>query len=66
MLDTRNRLLTVPEFATALGVTQAGVRKWLLERRICSVKIGRLVRIPNGELQRLIEEGMRPRREAQR
>ena len=66
MLDTRNRLLTVLEFATALGVTQAGVRKWLLERRICSVKIGRLVRISNGELQRLIEEGMRPRWEAQR
>ena len=65
MLDTRNRLLTVLEFATALGVTQAGVRKWLLERRICSVKIGRLVRISNGELQRLIEEGLRPRGEAQ-
>jgi excisionase family DNA binding protein len=55
-------LLSVPEFAEALGVTVACVRRWLLESRIAFTKIGRLVRIPATEADRLIAEGMRPAR----
>ncbi|MBZ5562607.1 MAG: helix-turn-helix domain-containing protein [Acidobacteriia bacterium] len=55
-------LLSVPEFAEALGVTVACCRRWLLERKIAHVKLGRLVRIPREELDRLIAEGLRPAR----
>jgi len=54
------RLTSVNQFAASLGVTQACVRRWLLERRITFTKIGRLVRIPSSEVDRLIAEGLRP------
>lgn len=56
----QTRLVSVNQFAASLGVTQACVRRWLLERRITFTKIGRLVRIPSSESERLIAEGMRP------
>jgi len=55
-------LMSVTQFAASLGVTQACVRRWLLERRITFTKIGRLVRIPETETSRLISEGLRPAR----
>lgn len=57
-------LLRVDEFAATLRVTQACVRRWLLERRVASVKLGRLVRIPASEVQRLIDAGLRPAKRA--
>ncbi len=54
------KLLSVPEFAEVLGVTIACVRRWLLERRITFTKIGRLVRIPASEVERLVADGMSP------
>ena len=53
-------LLSITEFAARLRVTSACVRRWLLERKIASVKLGRLVRIPATEVDRLICVGMRP------
>jgi excisionase family DNA binding protein len=52
-------LMNVPEFAQALGVSKACVRRWILERRIASVKVGRLVKLPQSEVQRLIDSGWR-------
>ena len=56
----RSPLLTVAEFACALNVTVACVRRWIIERRVDIVKLGRLVRIPMAEVDRLISEGRRP------
>jgi excisionase family DNA binding protein len=53
-------LMTIPEFAEALGVTVACCRRWTLERRVTFTKIGRLVRIPASEIERLIADGMHP------
>jgi len=56
-------LLTVGQAAERLNVTQAAIRRWLLERRIASVKVGRrLIRIPSAEVQRVIDSGLRPAR----
>jgi excisionase family DNA binding protein len=57
-----SRLLSVPEFASALGVTVACIRRWVLERRLASVRVGRLVRLPESELQRIVRDGFRPAR----
>ena len=62
-MDKKNNLLKVPEFAAALNITVACARRWLLERKISSVKVGKkLVRIPASEAQRIIDEGLRPAR----
>jgi excisionase family DNA binding protein len=53
-------LLKVNEFAEVLNITPAAVRRWLLERKIASTRIGRLVRIPRDEVTRLIEAGFYP------
>jgi excisionase family DNA binding protein len=61
-VNERREWLTVNEFAEALGITRACVRRWLLERRLASTRLGRLVRIPRSEIQRLVEAGLRPTR----
>jgi excisionase family DNA binding protein len=62
MKNVSTKLLTVSEFAEALGVTVACIRRWLLERKIASIRVGRLVRLPESELQRIVQEGFRPAR----
>ena len=59
----KNNLLKVHEFAATLNITVACTRRWLLERKITGIKIGKkLIRIPASEAQRIIEEGLRPAR----
>ena len=54
------RLLTVGEAAERLGLKVSTNRRWISERTIGYVKIGRSVRIPNDEIKRIIGEGYRP------
>ncbi len=53
------RLMNVQQFADLLGVTPSCIRRWILERRISVIKVGRLVRIPFSEFERVTLEGMR-------
>jgi excisionase family DNA binding protein len=66
MGNSEASLLSVPQFAAALGVTPACIRRWILERKITTVKLGRLIRVPASEVERLVESGLRPAREASR
>jgi excisionase family DNA binding protein len=61
-MKTDERLLSIPEFSQMLRVTPACTRRWLLERKIKYVKVGRLVRISQSEVSRIIAEGRRPAR----
>jgi excisionase family DNA binding protein len=63
-MEKEKSLLRVNEFAALLDVTPAAVRRWLLERKIASTRIGRLVRIPRSEAIRLIESGFCPARQS--
>lgn len=56
------KLLTISQFALELGVTNSCIRRWVLERRVSVVKIGRLVRIPATEFDRIVTEGTRSAR----
>jgi excisionase family DNA binding protein len=56
----RTQLITVDECAAELGVTIACIRRWVLERRIAVIKIGRLVKIPQTEVERIVTAGFRP------
>jgi excisionase family DNA binding protein len=64
MDNTPSVLLSVPEFASALNVTVACARRWILERKITTVKLGRLIRVPRTEVERLVASGLRPARPA--
>jgi len=54
------QLLTVYEFAKTLNVTPACIRRWIMERKVVTIKLGRLVRIPPDEVERIIQSGLRP------
>lgn len=60
MITDNQVLLTVDAVAKALSVTPACIRRWIFERKIATVKLGRLVRIPLSEVRRMVEQGLRP------
>ncbi len=63
MMTDNQVLFTVDAVAKVLSVTPACIRRWIFERKIATVKLGRLVRIPPNEVQRLIQSGLRPNQE---
>ena len=60
MKPGKQDFLSVQQFAEVLGVTVACVRRWILLRKISHTKIGRLVRVPGSEAERLTQEGFVP------
>jgi excisionase family DNA binding protein len=56
-----DQLVTVKEAARRLACTEAAVRKWLYQRRLPAVKVGRLVRLREVDLEAMIAKGVRPR-----
>ena len=56
------KLLKVPEAAEILALSQKTVWQWIGERRIEVVRLGRAVRVPLSEIERLVEEGTTPAR----
>ncbi len=54
---------TCKEVADALGITESAVRRWILLRKLSSYRVGRLVRISESEIARILQEGFVPARE---
>ena len=50
-------LLSPQQFADRLSISRWTVYAWIQEGRIKSIKLGRLVRIPESELERIVQEG---------
>ena len=57
MQETQCLMLSPKEFANRLSISRWTVYAWIQDGRIKSVKIGRLVRIPASEVERLVQEG---------
>jgi excisionase family DNA binding protein len=55
------RLLTVAQAAERLNVSERNIRHQIFQRKIGIVKIGRLVRIDEGQIEELIDAGRVPR-----
>jgi excisionase family DNA binding protein len=51
------RMLTVPEAADHLGLRPSTLRAWIAARRIGFVRLGRAIRIPASEVERLVDAG---------
>jgi len=58
-------LFPVKDAARRLGISVWTLRKKAYEGDVASVKVGSLLQIPESEIARLIQEGMRPRRETE-
>jgi excisionase family DNA binding protein len=52
-----DQLLTVAEAASMLACSQAAIRKWLYQRRLPSVKVGRLTRIRVRDVEAFVRVG---------
>ena len=59
-LGLKERLLSPHELAERLSVSRWTVYKMIGDGRIQSIKIGRLVRIPESEVLQIVEQGLRP------
>ena len=56
----KHRAVTVGEAAETLNLSKATIRLWLAQRRLGYIKLGRAVRIPMSEIERLLTEGEVP------
>jgi excisionase family DNA binding protein len=54
-----DKLLTAKEAAELLSCSEAAIRKWLYQRRLPRVKVGRLTRIRQSDLEGLLTNGLR-------
>ena len=56
------RLYSVPVAATELGIRPATLRSWIADQRIEIIRIGRLIKVSEAEILRIISDGRQPRR----
>jgi excisionase family DNA binding protein len=59
------KFLRVEDFAAAVTLSPKTIWGWVAARRIAVQRVGRAVRIPESELQRILEEGFTPARRTQ-
>ena len=53
-----DRLVTLAWSAEAWGVTTAAVRKWILQRRVPVVRVGRCVRVRLSTVEQIMRDGL--------
>jgi excisionase family DNA binding protein len=53
-------LLTAPEAAIYLWISQGALRNWVCRRKIQFIRIGRAVRFRKAHLDRFISENLQP------
>jgi excisionase family DNA binding protein len=56
----QQRLLTVPEAASEMGLSARTVWAWVYARKLGVVRLGRAVRIPRTAIEELINAGSIP------
>ncbi len=54
-----DKLVTVKQAADLLACSEAAVRKWIYQRRLPVVKVGRLTRLRLNDLEALVAQGLR-------
>jgi excisionase family DNA binding protein len=57
---SRTRLLTVEEFAAALGLSPKTVRQWTWMRRVPFVRVGRAIRFRPETVDEIVNRGSVP------
>lgn len=60
MVRTNTQPRTVEQAAEELNLSRATIRAWIAQRRLGHVRLGRAIRIPAQEIQRVLETGYVP------
>ena len=63
-ISIKGELLHIPQAAQRLGLRPSTLRAWVMRQKIGHCRIGRAVRIPEAEVDRILNEGYVPAREA--
>lgn len=63
-MEGNKKYLSVREVANLIGMAEITIRTWCASRYLTYVKLGRSVRIPIAEVDRLVSEGLVPARRA--
>jgi excisionase family DNA binding protein len=53
-----DQLVSVKQAAGLLACSEAAVRKWIYQRRLPIVKVGRLTRLRQSDLEALVANGL--------
>lgn len=61
-MNAAAKVLTVKEAADALGLSPHTVRAWIAARRLGVHRLGRAVRVPQAEVDRVLAQGFVPAR----
>ena len=56
------KLLTIPEAAERLALAPATLRRWIYQRRLGVVRLGRAVRLKEAEVEAMARVGFQPTR----
>ncbi len=59
-MSDANGLVSLDEAAEFLSCTVAAVRKWITQGRLERVKLGRLTRVRQRDLVKIVESGLPP------
>ena len=54
------RQFTVKQAAEELNLSVFTIRSWIAQRKIVHVRLGRAIRVPASEIQRLLDRGTVP------
>ena len=57
-----DQLVSVKHAANTLACSEAAIRKWIYQRRLPVVKVGRLTRLRLEDLERVASHGLEPTR----
>lgn len=56
-----DKLISVKEAATGLSCSEASIWKWIQDKRLQKVKIGRLTRLKEQDIDAIIRLGLSPK-----
>ena len=60
MVVTNDQPRTVAQAAVELNLSKGTIRAWITQRRLGHIRLGGAIRIPVGEIRRLLEVGYVP------
>ena len=59
-MRTESQPRTVEQAAAELNLSKATIRAWITQRRLGHIRLGRAIRVPVAEIQRVLQAGFVP------
>jgi excisionase family DNA binding protein len=56
----KQQFMSMTETATMLGLSRRTIERWVADEKLAVVRIGKTVRVPVAEVERLLNDSMMP------